>query len=181
MPDVEECVEGVGRRLFFRADIVGLDEFDGIGGAAAPGGLGAAGAAIVGGLGAEERDSGSDAYAASLFAPVSIPPPVFFSFGIPPAKMPPSCGAAGAAALALLPLLLGASLLALALLFGVGSIPGTGGAPPTGGPEGPPESFPTTGAERSFVTAFLSCLPFCISPSSAPLGMLVLLYSTSAV
>lgn len=47
-------------------------------------------------------------------------------------------------------------------------MPGTGGAPPIGGPPPPPETFPTMGADRSFVTAFLKAFPFVISPSKAP-------------
>lgn len=45
--------------------------------------------------------------------------------------------------------------------------PGTGGAPPTGGPP-PPGALATTGADRSFVTAFFRALPFAMSVSSAP-------------
>ena len=61
------------------------------------GNLGGVGA--VGGFGAEEvgglegefpEVSGSDAYEESVFAPVSTPPLRFFSFGIPPASIPPS-------------------------------------------------------------------------------------------
>ena len=46
--------------------------------------------------------------------------------------------------------------------------PGIAGAPPTGGPVEGLFSFPTTGADRSFVTAFLSLAPFVISVSKAP-------------
>lgn len=63
----------------------------GIAGAAAEGGLGAD---PTGGLGAEVVDSGSDRYEESAFAPVSMPPLLFFNLGIPPAKRPPNCGAA---------------------------------------------------------------------------------------
>ena len=65
-------------------------------------------------------------------------------------------------------------LLALFPLPGTGGasplgafIPGTGGAPPMGIP---PESgfLSTRGADRSFVTAFFSCLPLEISVRSAP-------------
>lgn len=68
------------------------------------------------------------------------------------------------------------SLLLLALFPGTGgarppgglAIPGTGGAPPTGaGPE-PPDTFPTIGADRSFVTAFLRAFPLLISARRAP-------------
>lgn len=92
-------------------------------------------------------------------------PPLFFNLGIPPAKRPPSCGAALIAD-ATDP----SSLLLLARFPGTGGAsppggfgapprPGMGGAPPTGGPE----EFgvlPTIGAERSLVTAFLRALPF---------------------
>lgn len=55
------------------------------------GAVGGLGAEVGGGRGAELRDvSGSDIYDESRFAPVSIPPPRFFSLGIPPANMPPS-------------------------------------------------------------------------------------------
>lgn len=57
--------------------------------------VGGFGAEPMGGLGADEFDSpGSERYDESRFAPVSIPPPLFFSLGMPPAKRPPSCGAA---------------------------------------------------------------------------------------
>lgn len=47
--------------------------------------------------------------------------------------------------------------------------PGTGGAPANGDGADPPDVFPIIGADRSFVTAFFSCLPFVISESKAPL------------
>ena len=63
-------------------------------------GLNALSLGAVGGFGTEEvvglgadflEVSGSDMYDESLSAPVSTPPPVLFSFGMPtPAKMPPS-------------------------------------------------------------------------------------------
>lgn len=96
---------------------------------------------------------------------------------MPPANRPPSCGAASIEAPTFR---LPSSLLLLALLPGTGGArplgiagaplpkPGTGGAPPIGGPPPPPEGFPTIGADRSFVTAFLSALPFAMSPSRAP-------------
>lgn len=109
--------------------------------------------------------------------PVSTPPPVFLSFGMPPAKRPASCGAAsmGAAGASRLPW----SLLLLALLPGTGGArppgafgkPGTGGAPPTGDGPGPPDTFPITGADRSFVTAFFKAFPLEISERRAPLGL----------
>ncbi len=45
---------------------------------------------------------------------------------------------------------------------------GTGGAPPIGGPTDIPLPSSTTGADRSFVTAFLSFAPLVISVSRAP-------------
>ncbi len=60
-------------------------------GAEPPGGAGGAGAIPGGGLGAEERFvSGSELYEISPPAPVSIPPPLFLSLGMPPAKRPPN-------------------------------------------------------------------------------------------
>lgn len=136
-------------------------------GGAAAGGLGAD---DVGGLGAEELldDSGSDVEDDSRFAPVSTPPPRFFNFGMPPANMPASCGGCSIPETPVsLPLW---SLLLRALFppFGTGGasppdgfdIPGIGGAPPNGADPDPPETFPTIGADRSFVTAFLRALPF---------------------
>lgn len=133
----------------------------GIGGG--PGGILSADA--IGGFGTDALDvSGSEPYADSLLAPVDTPaPPVFFNLGMPPAKIPPSCGA---------PWLpndppsdrFGTSLLLLTL-FGPGAVgglnPGTGGAPPMEGPaDGPPDSLATIGPERSLVVAFLSRAPF---------------------
>jgi len=90
---------------------------------------------------------------------------------MPPAIMPPNCGAALPPLLSFPPRL-GISLLLLALLAtsppGGLSMLGMGGAPPTGGPEGLLVSFPTIGAERSLVTAFFSRAPLVISPSRAP-------------
>lgn len=71
--------------------------------------VGSLGTAIPGGFRAELRDdSGSEVYDDSWFAvsqleisnkaviwilpPVSIPPPRFFNFGIPPANRPANCG-----------------------------------------------------------------------------------------
>lgn len=60
------------------------------------GAVGSFGAEEAGGFGADGLDvSGSDIYDDSRSAPVSTPPPVFLSFGIPtPVKIPPNCGAA---------------------------------------------------------------------------------------
>lgn len=113
--------------------------------------------------------------AASELAPVSTPPR-FFSFGIPPAKRPASCGGDSVAPLSLgppvsLPLL---TLPAFpppgtggAMPDGGFAMPGTGGAPPTG-PLDAPELFEICGADLSFVTVFLSCVPFVISVRRAP-------------
>lgn len=100
-----------------------------------------------------------------------------------PAKIPPSCGAEGIASLeppdptppAPAPSLLLRNLFA-AFAPGTGGAspedgfpnPGTGGAPPTGGPLDAFDDFSMIGADRSFVTAFFSFVPFVISPSSAP-------------
>ena len=157
----------------------------------APGRLGAApdggvGAAIVGGFDAEFReDSGSDVYDDSRFAeleldryiesgirnlpPVSIPPPRFFNFGIPPANNPANCGGCSIPDAPPLSLLLW-SLLLRARFAGTGgaSPPGGRGAPANGDEADSPDVFPMTGADRSFVTAFLSCFPFVMSVRRAP-------------
>lgn len=139
---------------------------------AGPGGIGGplpgiAGAAPEGGFGAERFDSpGSERYEDSSVLPVSTPPRLFFSLGIPPAKSPPSCGAPESIPVFVWPW----SLLLLALFpgtggarppggFGAPPIPGTGGAPPTGGPEDEDDELPTWGADRSFVTAFFKAFP----------------------
>lgn len=137
-------------------------------------GFGGVGANVVGILGAEADriGSGSEEFTESLLAPVSTPAAVLRSFGIPPAKIPPNCGAPVPAVVSP-PLLLGASLLPLARLVFPGTggaIPGTGGAPPAGGPPDPPNSFPRRGAERSFVTAFFSLFPLLMSPRRASCG-----------
>lgn len=110
-----------------------------------------------------------------VLPPVSTPPPVLRNFGIPPAKRPANWGAlsipedAGCCrslwSLLLLARRPGAGG---ARLLGALGAPGTGGAPPRGdGPE-PPAALLTMGAERSFVTAFLSAFPLPISESNAP-------------
>lgn len=87
----------VGRRLFLKAAIDGIAGAPpgGRGGAepgtrgGAPGGLGTEGAEAIGGLGTVLFVvSGSDRYGELLSAPVSIPPPVFRNFGMPPARIP---------------------------------------------------------------------------------------------
>lgn len=117
----------------------------------------------MGTLGADDDlvvASESDMYDELRSAPVSTPPR-FFNLGMPPANKPPSCGAASMLAAAGPVSRLPWSLLLRNLLPpGTGGArPGTGGAPPTGGPP-PPDALPVTGADRSFVTAFLSALPF---------------------
>lgn len=107
---------------------------------------------------------------------MSTPPPRFFSFGIPPANSPPSCGgwSIPAALLSAFPW----SLLLRARFPGIGGasppgaldIPGTAGAPLDGDDLGPPETTPppTIGADLSFVTAFLRAFPLVISWRRAP-------------
>lgn len=145
------------------------------------GAVGSFGAEEAGGFGAEGLDvSGSDIYDDSRSAPVSTPPPVFLSFGIPtPAKIPPNCGAAIAALLSPPPVV---SLLLLARFgpaapapgtggaraLGILPRPGTAGAPPLSGPAEAPDIFPTMGADRSFVTAFFNLAPLVISVRRAP-------------
>ena len=146
--------------------------------------LGAAGrfgAVEVGGVEVDFRElSGSERYEDSRPAPVSMPPPVFFSLGIPPAKIPPNWGAAGTPPLCPPPPPPPVSLLLLARL--AADAPGTGGARPAGGlprpgtvgallmggPAEEPDPLSNSGAERSLVTAFLSLAPFVMSPSRAP-------------
>ena len=93
-------------------------------------------------------------------------PPRFFSLGMPPANNPPSCGAADS-----MPPDGGPDPWSLLLLArpGVGGArpPGMGGASPTGGPPDDDDSLPTSGAERSLVTAFFRDLPFWISERRA--------------
>lgn len=131
---------GIGRNSFLKLATVGFGGF---------------GAEPVGGLGAETTrlPSGSEEYADSLFAPAATPTPVFLSFGMPPAKIPPSCGAAVPEDASSPPLLtLGTSLLALGLFApgGAGGLsPGTGGAPEATELVVPSDPFATIGAERS--------------------------------
>jgi len=152
-------------------------------------GLEATSLGTVGGLGAVEVSglavvlrefSGSERCEESRSAPVSIPPPVLFSFGIPAANIPPNWGAAGIPPLTPLPPPPPVSLLLLPRFAGVepgmrgarpaGCFPepGTAGAPLEGGTAEAPEPLSNIGAERSLVTAFLSLAPFDMSPSKAP-------------
>lgn len=162
-----------GRRLFRSAEMAGFGgrgTAPGIGGAGAPGGRGAV---PVGGRGGFALLlSGSERYGDSRDAPVSIPP-AFLNFGIPPANSPPSCGAPPVDAPPSPPV----SLLLLALLpagtggarpLGALTIPGTGGAAPNGDGLGPSETFPTAGADRSFVWTFFNRAPAWMSPNRAP-------------
>jgi hypothetical protein len=143
--------------------------------------VGGHGAVEVGGLGVVIRElSGSERYEESRSAPVSIPPPVLFSLGIPPANIPPNRGAAGTPPLTPLPPPPPVSLLLLPRFVDVDPgmrgarpaacfpEPGTAGAPLEGGPPGATEPLSNTAAERSLVTAFLSLVPFVMSPSKAP-------------
>lgn len=134
--------------------------------------LGGLGAAPIGGRGAELRDdSGSDMYGDLLSAPVSIPP-AFRSFGIPPAKIPASCGGPLFEPPPSPPSLLllarfgaggGAKLDCVGLL----AMPGTGGAPPTGAAGAIFASI--IGAERSLTCAtFFRRAPPSMLLSSAP-------------
>lgn len=148
-------------------------------GAEIEGKAGGLGAEPVGGFGADGalEVSESEIYDDSRDAPVSIPPPRFFNLGIPPANIPPSCGAA-AIPPASPPATAPSSLLLRARfpppspvgarLPGGFSIPGTGGAPPTGGAAEPPAFESTMGADRSLVTAFFRRAPLEMSESNAP-------------
>jgi hypothetical protein len=106
---------------------------------------------------------------------VSIPPPVFRSFGIPPANSPASCGGPPPGPPPPSPppsLLLRARPVggAGARPPGVGRLgaPGTGGAPPTTGAAGP-DLLSIMGADLSFTCAtFLSLAPCSILLKSAP-------------
>lgn len=142
--------------------------------------VGGHGAIEVDGMGVIFRElSGSERYEESRSAPVSIPPPLLFSLGIPPAKIPPNWGAAGTPPLTPLPPPPPVSLLLLPRFVEVDpgvrlarpecfAKPGTAGAPLRGGAAGGPEPLSVIGAERSLVTAFLSLVPFDMSPSKAP-------------
>lgn len=100
-----------------------------------------------------------------------MPPLVFFNLGMPPAKRPPSCGAASTVLVEPPP----ASLL-LRFLFELegtggakppgGLIPGTGGAPAIGPPELGLAS--TMGADLSLVTVDFNFRPLLMSVSNAP-------------
>lgn len=146
--------------------------------------------AIEGGLGAVEvgslatallEVSGSEFEELSCSDPRSSPIPVFLSLGMPPARIPPSCGTVGSSPP---PPSRPESLLLLTLF--AAADPGTGGARPTGGLPipgtggalvvgAPPAKGPIEGtsdaliwgADLSFVTAFFNFVPFVIAPSRA--------------
>lgn len=119
--------------------------------------------------------------------PVATPPPVFLNFGIPPAKIPPSCGAEAMAAPPVSP----PSLLLLARLppgggggakppgaDGLFAIPGTGGAP-IAGAAGADIFVSIIGADLSLTTTFFNLAPPSILLSSAPYEFLQLALQTS--
>lgn len=165
-----DCVPpGVGLRLCFNAAT------DGICGAAAEGGKGGTPPGALkafptggggGALGAPADDflafvSGSESY-------MFTPPALFRNFGMPPANSPPSCGAESIPGPGPLP----RSLL-LRPRFGIAAVggrrPGTGGAPPAGGPVELEGLLSIIGADRSLIwPTFLSFAPLVMSPSRAP-------------
>lgn len=109
-------------------------------------------------------------------------PPRLRSFGIPPAKRPPNC-AAGPLDVPSSPdtpsLLLRNRLAAGPDGTGGASpdgafIPGTGGAPPTGGAAEPPPEVVICGADRSLVIVFFNRVPLWISDSNAPCSLISL-------
>ena len=132
-------------------------------------------AGTVGGFGTGVFEiSESDRYGEALSAPV-FTPPALRNFGIPPAKIPPSWGAAPVV-LVVAPAC-PPSLLLLERLPAAGGAkppgsfgrPGIGGAPLTDGPEGPLLTFPSCGADLSLiVSTFFNFAPFEMSPKSAP-------------
>lgn len=137
------------------------------------GAVGGFGADAIGGP--ERNVSGSEIKDDSLSAPVSTPPPVFFSLGIPPAKIPPSWGA-----VVIFPPSPPVSLLLRVRLVDevpgpdgatparTFPVPGIAGAPARGGIDVEVVPLSTIGADRSLVTAFFSLVPFVMSPSKAP-------------
>jgi len=171
---VDDVVLGVGLRPPFNAETVGFGAgpLGGIGGAdpgtrgGAPGGFGAEPPGMAG---VRRAGSGSERYGDSVSAPVRTPPD-FRNLGIPPANMPPSCGAPPIEASDPPP----TSLLALALPeSGLDKPPGTGGAPNGDGAAALLTPPPTIGADLSFVTAFFNCRPFVMSVKSAPYSLSV--------
>jgi hypothetical protein len=114
--------------------------------------------------------------------PVATPPPVFLNLGIPPANIPPSCGAEVVADTPLSP----PSLLLLARFppgggggasppgaDGLFAIPGTGGAP-IAGAAGADIFASIMGADLSFITpTFFSLAPPSMLLNKAPYSCLV--------
>lgn len=176
---LEAGLGGGFRRLATRGLTGGAgedSELGGGGGGRAPGGLGAD---ATGGFGGGRAPSVSERYGESRLAPVSTPPRLR-SLGIPPAKSPPSWGAAGSAVPLSPPdpvsLLLRSRLAACPGGTGGASppgggggfaMPGTGGAAPNGGPEDltPPPAI--IGADLSLVTVFFNLVPLLISERRA--------------
>lgn len=144
----------------------------GTGGAGVRGGPKGGGAGAAGGRGAKGLVVSESEYEDSLPAPVSIPPLVFLSLGIPPAKSPPSCGAPEIAASAL-PLPVSLLLLPRCVLLSTGGakppgtlILGTGGAAPAGAAD--VVFLSRIGPDLSFVTACFKRVPFEMSARRAP-------------
>jgi hypothetical protein len=152
----------------------------GIDGKEAEGNDGGRGAVAAGKRGADGLEVSESEYEDSPPAPVFTPPLLFFSFGIPAAKMPPNCGAVSTPLEPFVPPPV--SLLARARLppLGIGGarppgafIPGIGGAPAIGGgPEFELPLFSTMGADLSltWATFFNRAVagPFDMSDNSAP-------------
>jgi len=123
-------------------------------GGADPGKRGGRGADAIGGRGACLPDSGSERYD-GLSLPVSTAPLVLRSFGMPPANIPASCGAAVAndppscpPSLLLLPRCPAEDGGAKLLGAGRDGMPGTGGALAIGA-DGPFDDLETKGEDRS--------------------------------
>lgn len=129
----EDSVD-IAPRLDLRPFVLGIEGVD------AEGSPGGRGAAAAGGRGADGLEVSESEYEDSPPAPVFTPPLLFFSFGIPPANIPPSCGAVAMPPASLVPPPV--SLLARARFPPPGTggarppgafIPGIGGAPAIGG------------------------------------------------
>ena len=197
LPSANEAVDGLDAGLggiFFRfasgLGIAGADSVDiglgrrpldfGIEGAGVEGSPGGRGAAAAGSLGADGLELSESEYELSPPAPVLTPPLRFFSFGIPPANMPPSCGAAPTLVALLDPPPVSLLLRPLFPPPGTGGasppgafMPGIGGAPAIGG--GPELELPLLsiiGADLSLTAAtFLRRAvagPLDISDNKAP-------------
>ena len=162
-----------GPELGLRPFVLGIDGVETEG---TPGGRGAAAA---GGRGADGLDVSESEYEDSPPAPVLTPPLLFFSFGMPPANMPPSCGAGSIPPEPLPPPPV--SLLARARLPPPGTggarppgvlIPGIGGALAIGGTPDFELPLSIMGADLSFTwaTFFNRAVagPFDMSDSKAP-------------